>query len=77
MSARFPFGGSKQVPLTTNPARDSDPAWSPDGRSIAFVSDRDGNPEIYVMNADGSNQRRLTASSSLDLVPTFWQPLRR
>jgi Tol biopolymer transport system component len=36
------------------------PLWSPDGRKIAFVGDRDGNAEVYVMNADGSGQRRLT-----------------
>lgn len=36
------------------------PAWSPDGRKIAFVSARDGNAEIYVMEADGSNVRRVT-----------------
>jgi len=40
--------------------RDGLPAWSPNGRKIAFVSDRDGNQEVYVMNADGSGQRRLT-----------------
>jgi TolB protein len=33
---------------------------SPDRRKIAFASGRDGNAEIYVMNADGSGQRRLT-----------------
>lgn len=38
----------------------SQPQWSPDGREIAFVSERDGNPDIYVMNADGSEQRNLT-----------------
>ena len=32
---------------------DLDPSWSPDGKKIAFVSDRDGNRDIYVMNADG------------------------
>ena len=36
------------------------PSFSPDGSKIAFSSDRDGNYEIYVMNADGSNQTRLT-----------------
>jgi TolB protein len=36
-------------------------AWSPDGKQVAFVSDRDGGrEEIFVMNADGSGQRRLT-----------------
>ena len=34
-------------------------AWSPDGTKIAFTSDRDGNFEIYVMNADGTNPTRL------------------
>ena len=36
------------------------PTWSPDGRKIAFVSDRTGTADVYVMNADGSGQRRLT-----------------
>ncbi len=40
------------------------PAWSPDGRKIAFVSDRDGNSGIYLMNTDGSGQRRLTHRGS-------------
>ena len=37
------------------------PAYSPDGRKILFVSDRDGLEAVYVMNADGSRQRRLTS----------------
>jgi TolB protein len=41
-------------------APDDAPAWSPDGRKIAFVSNRDGTHEVYVMNADGSGQLRLT-----------------
>jgi Tol biopolymer transport system component len=36
------------------------PAWSPDGKQIAFISNRDGNFEIYVMDSDGRNLRRLT-----------------
>src|SRR5438067_9185087 len=44
---------------------DLDPSWSPDGTRIAFDSHRDSNlsTEIYVMNADGSDQRRLTHDS--------------
>jgi Tol biopolymer transport system component len=51
--------GSGKRNLTRNPANDGSPSWSPDGRRIAFVSDRDGRPEAHVMNADGSGQRSL------------------
>lgn len=58
--------GSGIVDLTQSPGMDYSPNWSPDGAHIAFVSERDGNSEIYVMNADGSNQRRLTNNSIPD-----------
>ena len=45
----------------------------PDGTKIAFTSERDGNFEIYIMNADGSAQTRLTADPATDWAPT-WQP---
>jgi Tol biopolymer transport system component len=51
----------------------SDPAWSPDGSRIAVVSDRDGHQEIYVMNADGTAQARLTAHAARDADPA-WSP---
>jgi TolB protein len=63
--------GGDPVRLTTDPARDSDPTWSPDGARIAFASERDGNLEIYVMNADGSNPRRVTNNPGTDLVPDW------
>ena len=50
-----------------------DPDWSPDGKSIACSSYRDGNTEIYVMNAGGSNQRRLTNNRYSDEAPS-WSP---
>ncbi len=49
------------------------PAWSPDGSKLAFTSNRDGNPEIYVMNRDGSGLRRMTNNPSIDVTPT-WSP---
>jgi Tol biopolymer transport system component len=51
----------KQTNLTRNPAVDTSPAIAPDGR-IAFVSTRGGRPDLYVMDGDGSNVRRLTSS---------------
>ncbi|MCS6887961.1 MAG: hypothetical protein NZQ09_07090 [Chloroflexus sp.] len=59
--------------LTSNTANDRFARVSPDGKLIAFSSDRDGNWEIYVMNADGSNVRRLTNHAATDDSPT-WSP---
>ena len=39
------------------------PAWSPDGRRIAYVSDVDGSSEIYLMGIDGKNQRRIAGTT--------------
>ena len=50
-----------------------DPAWSPDGTRIAFVSGRSGNYDIWVMNADGSDPQNLTNSEAIDLAPQ-WDP---
>ena len=49
------------------------PRWSPDGKRIAFTSNRDGNYEIYVMNADGSGQRNLTQHRAQDNYAA-WSP---
>ncbi|HEV8380062.1 MAG TPA: Ig-like domain-containing protein [Gemmatimonadales bacterium] len=49
----------------------SDPIFSPDGSRIAFVSQRDGNPEIYVMNADGTGATRITTDPQADGRPAF------
>jgi Tol biopolymer transport system component len=56
--------GTDLTRLTHSPGPDFDPSWSPDGTRIAFRSERSGEPEIWVMNADGTEQRRLAAGLS-------------
>jgi Tol biopolymer transport system component len=66
--------GSNVTRLTSAKQDDTAPAWSPDGTKIAFQSKRDGDPEVFVMNAaDGSNQTQLTFNTKLDIEPT-WSP---
>jgi Tol biopolymer transport system component len=59
--------------LTRNTAEDSQPAWSADGQQIAFVSNREGQYTIYVMDAQGRNSHRLTDSPQNNFSPT-WSP---
>jgi Tol biopolymer transport system component len=51
----------------------TDPAWSPDGKQIAFASGREGSFDLYVMSADGSGTTRLTSTGANDRGPT-WSP---
>lgn len=67
--------GNNLVNLTeNNPDFNGFASWSPDGKRIAFTSDRDGNNEIYIMDVDGSNPIRLTNNPAEDSVPA-WFPM--
>ena len=55
----------------TQSGSDSFPAWSPDGRTIAFSRDEGGNVDIYTMSPDGSNLQRLTEAQGPDTLPAF------
>jgi TolB protein len=69
------YKGIREEPSKGNPEKQNYLAvWSPDGTKLAFTSNRDGNPEIYVMNAkDGSGLRRVTNNPAIDEAPT-WSP---
>lgn len=54
-------------------SHEESPAWSPDGRQIAFTSTRDGNQEIYLIDTAGQNLKRLTQDPALDAHP-MWTP---
>src|SRR5881397_1585181 len=57
--------------VTEDTTAATEPAFSPDGSRLAFVSTRDGQPEIYIMDADGTDAARLTNSPAADGGPAF------
>ncbi|MEO7564597.1 MAG: Tol-Pal system beta propeller repeat protein TolB [Sphingomicrobium sp.] len=59
--------------LTTAPGIDTSPSFSPDGTQIAFESDRSGSQQLYIMNADGSDQHRLSFGGAWYSAPE-WSP---
>ena len=63
--------GSDHLKLTNNVFADTDPAWSPNGKYIVFVSELHGNGEIFIMDKDGTNQRRLTNNEYHDTSPSW------
>jgi Tol biopolymer transport system component len=65
-------GAAPPRQLTTGNAVDAEPVWSPDRSKVAFTSTRDGNVEIYVMDA-GGDVTRLTSNSAVDTSPA-WSP---
>ena len=71
--------GSDLRKLTSDRATDAHPAWSPDGSQIAFYSNRETSStfifDLYIMDSDGSDERRLASSSSIaPRQPPVWSP---
>lgn len=68
----LPSTWDRDIMLTDYPGTEYDPAWSPDGQSIAFVANHTSNDEIWIMNQDGGNQRQLTYNDwPWDKHPSF------
>ena len=63
--------GGLATQLTTNPAHDTHPVWSPDGQQIAFASDRMGSMDVYLVNKQGGIPTRLTTHSGNETPLTF------
>ncbi len=66
--------GTGVTQLTDNTATDNNPAWSPDGKRIAFSSFRDGNFEVYTMRANGTAQTNRSDNEALTDFEPAWSP---
>lgn len=68
---KVPARGGTAIQLTTQASYEASPVWSPDGKQIAFASDRNGNFDLFVMPADGGSARRLTCHSVSEIPSAF------
>jgi len=70
----IPVKGGKATTLAAGKAWEIQPRYSPDGKMIAYTSDRDGGDNIWVMNSDGSNKHPLTKENFRLLNNPYWTP---
>ena len=66
-----PVAGGRAMQITTNPAHDTRPVWSPDGKQLAFASDRLGSMDVYLVNKEGGIPTRLTTHSGNETPLAF------
>ncbi|MFH2004585.1 MAG: S9 family peptidase [Bacteroidota bacterium] len=69
----MPSTGGKPRKLTTSPSSDANPRWSPNGKSLAFVSGRSGDSQIWLIDVSGGEARQLTKISTGASNPV-WSP---
>src|SRR5581483_4696288 len=69
-----PIAGGPAKRITEGRAYDTQPRWSPDGRAIAFSSDRSGSDNIWIVGADGSDAHAVTAEKDGGLTAPAWSP---
>jgi Tol biopolymer transport system component len=62
----LPYEASNEINITNNVAADGRPAWSNDARQLCWMSNRGGSNDIWIMNADGSDPKRLTTDPGVD-----------
>ncbi len=66
-----PTEGGQATRLTTNTSYDASPVWSPDSRTIAFTSDREGSLDVFIVSVEGGQPKRLTTHSGNER-PVAW-----
>ena len=66
-----PTTGGRALQITTNPAYDTAPVWSPDSKQIAFASDRMGSLDVFLVSKDGGEPCRLTTHSGSETPVAF------
>ncbi len=70
----LPVSGGTAARITSGSAYDMQPHFSPDGRRIVFVSDRNGSENLWIADADGANARALTTGERDNYVSPVWTP---
>ncbi len=70
----LPLAGGEATRLTSGAAWDTQPRFSPDGTRIAFASDRGGNEQLWVMDADGTDARPITDEGEARVTEPLWDP---
>ena len=69
----IPAAGGEPKRLTTAPGTNNHPRWSPDGKTIAFVSSRGGSSQVWLLPVDGGEARQLT-KLPIDVSGPIWSP---
>ncbi len=70
----LPFAGGPAVNIAKGMSFDSQPKFSPDGKTVAFISDRSGAENLWVMDADGKNPRAITKGTRTKFASPTWTP---
>ncbi len=70
----LPMAGGTATRLTEGMAYDAQPRFSPDGRSVVFVSDRDGGNNVWTMALDGSDTTQVTTGKNFQYISPEWTP---
>jgi Tol biopolymer transport system component len=70
----LPITGGEATRITSGQAYDMQPAFSPDGTRIVFISDRNGSENVWMANADGSKPRAVTSTERENYMSPVWTP---